>query len=86
MIPKIITDNASCKGLDAETEFYLSADSVKNVRRFDPLPPDHICFSCPVMIECREHGLHNEVFGTWGGMKEYELESERKRLGILLLS
>lgn len=82
MIPKIVTDNAACRGRDAETEFYRSADSSKNAKQFEPLPSDHICFTCPVMIECREYGLHNEVYGTWGGMKEYELDAERKRLGI----
>lgn len=84
MVPKTITDNAACRGRNTETEFYLSADSIKNVRKFDPLPPDHICFSCPVMLRCREHGLYNEAFGTWGGMKEFELDLERKRLGFLL--
>ena len=82
MIPKIVTDNAACKGRDAEREFYRSGDSVKNVKVFEPLPSDHICFSCPVMIECREYALLNERFGTWGGMKEYELDAERKCLGI----
>ena len=82
MIPKTITDNAACKGLDTKARFYRGADSVKNVRKFRPLSSNHVCFSCPVMIECREYGLYNEVFGTWGGMKEFELDSERKRLGI----
>lgn len=82
MIPKIVTDHAACKGRDAEKEFYRHADSVKNPREQAPLHADHICFTCPVMLECREHALYNEAFGTWGGMKEYELNAERKRLGI----
>ena len=82
MIPKLITDNAACKGRNADSEFYRHADSVKNPREHQPLHPDHICFQCPVMLECREYALHNEAFGTWGGMTEWERNVERRLLGI----
>lgn len=82
MIPKVITDNAACRGRVASREFYRSADSVKHVREFTPLPADHICFSCSVRVECHRYALYNEALGTWGGKKEWELDAERKALGI----
>ena len=82
MIPKIVTDNAACKGRDTDREFYRDADSSKKDKDGVPLHPGHICFRCPVIDECLEHALHNEAYGTWGGMTERELYRARKRLGI----
>jgi hypothetical protein len=81
VIPKIITDNAACKGMPSE-EFYLYSGSVQNTKEHTSLPPDHVCFKCPVMYECHEWGLHHEPYGTFGGMTEYELYWERKRRHI----
>ena len=82
MIPKIVTDNAACKGHDTDAEFYTDATSSKNAKEHVPLRPDHICFRCPVMLECQEYSVHHEALGTWGGMTEYELFHERKRRRI----
>jgi hypothetical protein len=76
VIPKIVIDNAACKGHPFE-EFYTDG-----TREPLSLPVGHICFRCPVMDECREHGLHHEAYGTWGGMTEAELFYMRQHLRI----
>lgn len=34
---------------------------------------------CPVLMQCREWGLANEVFGIWGGLSERDRSKERRR-------
>lgn len=76
MIPEIVIDNAACKGHDYD-EFYAEEKKVAV-----SLPVGHVCFRCPVINECREHGLKNEAYGVWGGMTERELHKARRHLGI----
>lgn len=41
-----------------------------------------LCSRCPVMRECKEHGIAHEKFGIWGGTSEQErkfIRRERKR-------
>jgi hypothetical protein len=81
VVPKTITDRGACKGTLPE-DFYHESYDPKGEDNVIPLPDDHICHKCPVEMKCREYGLHNEVWGTWGGMTQHELYYERIRLGI----
>lgn len=52
---------------------------------FAPTPPNHIkniCNGCPVLNECYEYALRNEMYGYWGGSTEKERYATRIRLGI----
>lgn len=41
-----------------------------------------ICNSCEIRKECRQWGIHHELYGIWGGLSDYEREEIRRRLGI----
>lgn len=45
-----------------------------------------MCGACPILVECRDHALHHEEYGFWGGMSGRERKLERRRLGIGLRS
>lgn len=38
-----------------------------------------ICRTCPVITECREHGIRHEEHGTWGGLSARERARIRKQ-------
>ena len=44
-----------------------------------------ICATCPVLEECREHGLSHERFGIWGGLTAAERRKIRRVEGISLV-
>jgi Transcription factor WhiB len=81
VIPKIITEKGACRGMGPD-DFYMDSLSSVNVVHPQPLPSNHICFTCPVREECKEYGLYHEAYGTFGGLTQHELYWERKRLGI----
>lgn len=37
------------------------------------------CARCPVLDECRAHGIAHEPWGIWGGLTETEREQARRR-------
>lgn len=43
-----------------------------------------VCRSCPVRLQCLDHGLHHEDHGVWGGLDQRELRRERRRRRIHL--
>lgn len=43
-----------------------------------------ICNTCAILNDCRTYALRNETHGIWGGLREGEMETERRRRGILL--
>ena len=43
-----------------------------------------ICRACPVLNECKAYALRHETHGIWGGLREGEMETERRRLNIML--
>jgi len=42
-----------------------------------------ICNDCPLIADCREYALNNNVVGVWGGLTEAALSAQRKKLGII---
>ena len=38
-----------------------------------------ICRTCPVIAECREHGIRHEDYGVWGGLTAPQRASIRKQ-------
>ena len=81
MIPSVLLEYGACRGMGPD-EFYRDSDSAKNSTGHHPLPADHVCFRCPVIKECRGYALKSQAYGAWGGLTEYELFQERKRLRI----
>jgi hypothetical protein len=38
----------------------------------------NICASCPVLEECKAHGLAHEQYGVWGGLSPEQRRKLRK--------
>lgn len=39
-----------------------------------------ICETCPLIEPCRDYALkHDELYGVWGGLSEYERRDIRRR-------
>jgi len=52
---------------------------------FAPTPPQSVkemCERCPVLKECYNYALHNEMYGYWGGSTEKERYARRIELRI----
>ncbi len=66
------SDRAACRG---DTSTFLPPRGEKpDSRRRRETRALAICWSCPVMVECRVHALeHGEAVGVWGGLREDEL-------------
>ena len=61
---------ASCRNHDTEIFFSLDQNDDRAV---------HICFNCPVQLECLEKALNtHEIYGIWGGLSY----SDRLRVDI----
>jgi len=56
-------DSAACLGLDTNIFFekYEEDQAVAVV-------VDNICLTCPVIIDCFNHGTTNGEWGVWGGV------------------
>jgi hypothetical protein len=75
-----ITGSEPCAQIDPEMFFEESgAQSARNI----PILRE-LCSTCPILDECREHGIRHEEFGFWGGMPKKERARERRRRGITL--
>lgn len=72
-------DDGACRELDPAM-FYpergVTVAALNKVRR--------VCAACPVVDQCREHGLHHEKLGMWGGLSERQRRVIRKERGISL--
>ena len=64
--------SAACQTLPTEMFFHPDGERGPN-RRNRENAAKVICASCPVIEQCREHGLSvQEPFGIWGGLTEDE--------------
>lgn len=44
-----------------------------------------ICNNCEHQSECAEWGIHNEDFGIWGGLTEWDRKAVRRQLGLTVV-
>jgi WhiB family redox-sensing transcriptional regulator len=64
-------ESALCAQTDPEAFFPDKGGSVREAKR--------ICTRCEVKAECLEYSLtHDERFGVWGGMSEWERRKLRR--------
>jgi len=62
----------SCRGMDS-AKFFLPDGSRGPDRARREAQAKAICWSCPVLVQCREHSLiAQEPYGVWGGIGENE--------------
>ncbi len=63
---------AACRELP--TEMFFHPDGERGPRRRNrENAAKAVCFSCPVIKQCREHALKvQEPYGIWGGLTEDE--------------
>ena len=63
---------AACRSLP--TEMFFHPDGERGPRRKNrENAAKAICYSCPVLAQCREHALASqEPYGIWGGLSEEE--------------
>jgi len=75
---------ARCRELDVNPDWFWAADGKPTERHYSHIErAKAVCAECPVLVECREHGVKNrESFGIWGGLTPAELRTERKRRSI----
>lgn len=80
-LPRPATDEwewqlqAACRNVDPEVFFHPEGERGSQRRSRDE-DAKQVCFSCPVLKECREHALAvREPYGVWGGMSEAEREA-----------
>ena len=76
-------DQAACKGKPVEL-FYLQEKDKLITTGAGGHPMRKVCYSCPVLKECRRYAISNELHGYWGGMTARARQNERSRLGITL--
>lgn len=70
---------SACRGLDT-TVFFHSQHERGPAREQRIERAKRVCFSCPVMLECRRYALDTrEPYGIWGGLSEDE---RAERLGL----
>jgi WhiB family redox-sensing transcriptional regulator len=43
-----------------------------------------ICHNCIHQSECAEWGIHNERYGIWGGLSEFQRKQIRKQRNIIV--
>ncbi|NLU83966.1 WhiB family transcriptional regulator [Rhodococcus sp. HNM0569] len=64
--------HGKCQGMDSAVFFPPTGERGK-ARADRERAAKQICFSCPVVAQCRRHALEvQEPFGVWGGMGESE--------------
>jgi len=68
-------EDALCKG--TPTELYYPER-----RNLLAAELAELCYSCPVIVPCRAHGIKHETFGVWGGLNARERITERRKNGI----
>lgn len=64
--------HSACRGQASEV-FYHPDGERGHARTQRENRAKAICYSCPVLTQCREHALRvAEPYGIWGGMSESE--------------
>jgi WhiB family redox-sensing transcriptional regulator len=69
-------DQASCKG--APTDWFYPEGAEVNAEAL------YLCEKCPVIDECRDHGVIYEEWGIWGGLSASQRRRVRKEFNIVL--
>ena len=84
-LPPPVTENwewqiqSACRGLDT-TLFFHAQHERGPARELRIVRAKEVCFSCPVIAECRQYALDaREPYGIWGGLSEDE---RADRLGL----
>lgn len=65
-------DLAACRGADYRIFYPDRGERADDAKQF--------CRRCPVMAQCRAHGLQKETYGVWGGLTEKERDEVRNEL------
>jgi hypothetical protein len=77
-----IFDNelGACKG--SPTSWWFPEQTLEG--RTNGRKAIQMCNTCAILNDCRTYALRNETHGIWGGLREGEMETERRRRGIML--
>lgn len=67
-----------CRGMDPQL-FYPQPNSKGIV----PKAAQLACKNCPVVNQCYDWALRNEIFGYWAGLDERQREGRRRAAGII---
>jgi WhiB family transcriptional regulator, redox-sensing transcriptional regulator len=76
-------DRPLCAEVDPEIFFYPDIKDSHFLAKFTINKARQICGRCEHREPCAEYGLHNRVFGVWGGLSESERKEIRKLRGIV---
>jgi hypothetical protein len=67
------------------THLFYPAENLKTLaRRALEREAKLICQDCPYIMECREIGITQEIYGVWGGLTSEDMALERRARGIKL--
>lgn len=67
-------DRAACQNAAPEAFFPEKSEPAE--------PGKRVCSRCPVVEECLEYALSNDMwYGTWGGLSEHERRRLRREMG-----
>ena len=67
--------HAACRGEQSAVFFHPEGERGPARRKRDAAAKA-VCATCPVLNQCREHGLAvREPYGVWGGLSEEEREA-----------
>lgn len=66
-----------CRGMDPQL-FYPSADNSGRVRK----EAREACRDCPVINQCYDYALRNEVYGYWAGLDERDRKRRQLAAGV----
>ena len=69
-------EQAACRGISSDL-FYI--DDNNEARRYMPAIRK-ICNSCPIVGDCAEYAVWNEMHGVWAGMTPTERQLVRRRI------
>lgn len=75
-VPLEIDATAACRRDDPDLFFPETPEGVQEAKER--------CAGCPLIIECREWGLHHEEYGIWGGTTGRDRKRLRRAAGIKL--
>lgn len=68
-------EQAACRGIGSDM-FFIDDNNV--ARTYMPTIR-RICSGCPILSDCAEYAIWNEMFGVWAGMTRDERRLVRQR-------
>lgn len=69
-------DRGACR--EVASALFFEPDNDRGAGRTDREErAKQVCGRCPVIVECRAHGLAAEDYGIWGGLTALERETMR---------